>query len=1676
MSTGKNWLDNKLSGLRSRSASPNPNSRPGSRSSSPMPPHGAHPLVRMPSSDTLNQSIHNALGLGDGTEQSKEEIIISLKKANVTLTDRSAEMEATFMNQCNVLAAEIEDQGGALQVKNDEIVKLNANLIQMKMALEEKDSKISNMSNEKSFQKQTIIDLKNQLFQLQNEVEDAEFDKTEESVIHKEKSKEAEQRITQLEKEKANLTHKVDEVCMERDKVKVELAVARKEMQDAQEPAIEINLPSPIAVPVSETSSPYSPTSIGGESATSEIRQNWKQLEDVKEKLEASETMLNEKQSALATLEHKHKATLTHVENLETQIDEINAEKRTQMADQMNLLRSKDDAIQNLHARLETYNEDLTKAEDEIDELTAQIEESNLNEICTNLEEARSDVDKERSINLSLSEKYEALRETVGRLEGETIELRDEGIAKMMTKKDEEIESLQQELDFFRSSIVEEKKSNDKIVSMKASRIHELEDELRKVCKKSGAPSPLVLSRSSSHASQASRDRDGEESIRNLVIDLEQLKQEKEGLEDEYETKLLFRDTELTKLQGVIDNQLRKIVILEDAYKAEISKLTTEISALNQNVLTETHANNQKEKEIISLEKYKAGMAEANINAEQSKNDLLQLQDKYDRDVVEARQDAESYYEGWEMEKHDLQGQKMFELMRKKLSSSNENCAEMKETISMLEEELSGLDDLRVKLEETKMENSDLASEIAKLRGELQRSKEVISNEERKPQDAKPSAAKRAYHLALEKKQKKELSELEKKTKEQIATLRDKLADRDTTISATIKSSVAQEKKMATLQQRVNELETNSANTIGTNGQTAGSDNKIHLLEDMISELKDSKSSLTAQITVLRKQISDSRLEEGTPSLGFGQEINDYKIKLQERDGAIATLVKSSITQEQQITALREEISDTKARNQNRAETVVSSRNNPTWEEYTRLQQESEMFAGQIIELDEEIEDLRQRLHDEQAQANVGSNLTYAVEELTNQVQQQKTLRSDEVKRHGTAVDKLNDELKEQKDLVKRRMDEVGRLQDSVKKMNAELKEEQEARKEQDGEVKNLKSKLKRNSKLARVQDELDEVEESNHKLQHEVRELRRKMRMSVLEAEKVPDMESEISALRESLNKLKIESAQYQVEKFTDMQVQADLKSTREECNALQQNLDRFQEDNSKLEETIKTLQNEEFKLRDEIGEARSAYSDLEQMLNTDVAVGQDKLVLLREEKDAADGKSRHLAEKLRKKIDGLENDIDEQNRIISALTNEVKKLRANNPDSTDTNDVILALTDEVKKLRSKQISNQGEDSDVIKALSDEVRTLHAALNKMQNDSTYEARNIESTVRAEVEDELHSMKHQKEFLAKEVSKLQSLLDNIENTDPRMQELQKKVDQAEKGRTQFEKTMISTYERKLNLMQMNKDLTIDGLRKELTQRRERQKEMEADLLNKIRCLETQKHEVEAELQAKMQHKNAKIKFLEEHLSAHEQVSGHMKEELDQLQSGMETVSVTRRAEVEELQEDLMDVQSKATKYQRAITSLEMKLEEQKFQHRNELTRMKNEIANLESSETPMMRDVANERDRVVSNEYRQQIEGLRSRLNHVQEENVLLRHKIEKEGENRLSKNDKWRNSALQEQVMKLQQKLREYEGDSESVRSGSSRISSRTMRSESSPKIPRTPSYHRNGRDDISTHTEMTF
>ena len=155
----------------------------------------------------------------------------------------------------------------------------------------------------------------------------------------------------------------------------------------------------------------------------------------------------------------------------------------------------------------------------------------------------------------------------------------------------------------------------------------------------------------------------------------------------------------------------------------------------------------------------------------------------------------------------------------------------------------------------------------------------------------------------------------------------------------------------------------------------------------------------------------------------------------------------------------------------------------------------------------------------------------------------------------------------------------------------------------------------------------------------------------------------------------------------------------------------------------------------------------------------------------------------------------------------------------------------------------------------------------------------------------------------------------------------------------------------------------------------------------------------------------------------------------------------------------------------------MENEERKLCHRNEVSRLKDQIFTLESDHvTPMMRDVQSQRDTKRILGMTDQMEILKSKVSSLQNENSKLKVKVG--GDSRSSKNDKWRNSALQEQVLYLTQRIRELEGvgDKESVRSSF----------RDSPRLPRSPtastSHNNNfirgdtGNDDISTHTEMTF
>jgi chromosome segregation ATPase len=168
--------------------------------------------------------------------------------------------------------------------------------------------------------------------------------------------------------------------------------------------------------------------------------------------------------------------------------------------------------------------------------------------------------------------------------------------------------------------------------------------------------------------------------------------------------------------------------------------------------------------------------------------------------------------------------------------------------------------------------------------------------------------------------------------------------------------------------------------------------------------------------------------------------------------------------------------------------------------------------------------------------------------------------------------------------------------------------------------------------------------------------------------------------------------------------------------------------------------------------------------------------------------------------------------------------------------------------------------------------------------------------------------------------------------------------------------MRESVEKNRSMFTSNRDSEIDRLHKQLSETKEKQSQRELEQSARLKVLERDNHELREDFATRIKEKNARIVALEQTLAAQEQVVGNMSSEMDQLQNGMEKISVQRRAEIEEMQQELMDYTSKATRLEREVSSLSLTLNEKRHQHKAEVERLKQKIAALES-ESPFARDI-----------------------------------------------------------------------------------------------------------------------
>ena len=271
--------------------------------------------------------------------------------------------------------------------------------------------------------------MKNQLYQLQHDVEEAEYDKGDEMDQLEDALDGAEKQIDNLKNDNENLKNKLKLNVTENnrmEKVIHQLEDERSEMEtfindlEAQvKPPRESaasNQEKPVVLPIQPLvlctdSSEYvtsplpSPTrskfgapdpmnlSFTDSLDSKEVLQNWKQLEEAQKKLTKTQEHLFETQSSLATLAHKYKAAVKVHEDefsnakkiarnewkqewkvemekaVELQIVGTKQSHEREMEKLRDMNRARDDTIGNLQHKVENFNIEMTSLEAELDRI-----------------------------------------------------------------------------------------------------------------------------------------------------------------------------------------------------------------------------------------------------------------------------------------------------------------------------------------------------------------------------------------------------------------------------------------------------------------------------------------------------------------------------------------------------------------------------------------------------------------------------------------------------------------------------------------------------------------------------------------------------------------------------------------------------------------------------------------------------------------------------------------------------------------------------------------------------------------------------------------------------------------------------------------------------------------------------------------------------------------------------------------------------------------------------------------------------------------------------------------------------------------------------------------------------------------------------------------------------------
>lgn len=1563
-------------GARSMSA-PNSPARPG------MIPG----INRLPSQDSLDRSIHNESGHGKSTAQ----IIRDLKHSNAALSAKQASVEAQFMNQLSEVTKSFEDQRFKMDADIRALKKQLAHLEAYKAAadskLKEKDSSLSKVKEESAFQRHSISDLKNQLYQLQTELEDAQQGGG--PMMSRETRQEMEQLLT-------------DNQEMAR-----ELAKLQTELRDSERARHEVE--RRLSKPGKPPAAPSSGDSPGGyyhkyQETHSELERHRKRLSATQMKMEGLEA---EKQS----LEQAHAKTLEELQLELVKQSELFQRREQDLMAQIESLEFTDSQVTiNLKRELEQRDDAIAGMQEELEQYAEKAAE-----LAAQLAQAQQAADSQEHYRRDEAEDLRILHDAQEE-EITTLRKQLEDAQKELEMRDEELEESNARLE----KVAEFSSSNPDLAhDEELTKVrNELEDTMSKLEK---AESELASLRQSRDLP----DKHSESAHMELEAELS-----KTRVEHEKETE------ELKSSIDLLTNEKREIAEKLAALEKEKNEVVSKFEVTNNEFSTlrshwEGKAGAEKAAETlkkeIEIHRQRAHDASESERALSEKvQDLVFKVTELERQLeeqtkataeakskLEEKLTAETQIQGKEKNTSEAlhKAQAEIEELRQTIAANETGGSKTAKQLREAQIALVALDDEKKAMSQThrellmavekkkeeiqRMSQEQLAAkedEIANLKKKLSEAETIETEEFTKLQER--LAAAEALEADEMKKLREELSKVQSLEKEKIAleerverletssravpvspepnmaasvslgdatkaklestiraltgekeALRTKLKDRDTTIAALVRSSVSLESKIATMENEVHEVRSVQSE------EKKVTEGELHELRKMLA-MKNKEAQISEDVTALKKDLKLAKQdakrwrraleEEGGAESEYKYQINmlykelDQNIeRLKERDQAIENLVSQSISQDAHVKELKKRISSLmKEMEKMRGYSMLDS-------EVERLQQETEMFAGQIIEQDEEIQNLRRRLQQRDEQMQL---LKQELSDLKDRSENSAPLpeKSEELERLKKDVSRITTDLMA-------RDEEIVYLQKKL----------EEAKEEAASADPNL---------VTNLQAELDELKEANEDNRSELRYLRKQLYEAKQAAGETNDL------------KLELAQAKYAFDEYK--RTQGAVASTSEE-------------DRKVIEK-----------------------------LEADLKLRKAKIAELEKASVSRNGENEEQVAAFQKEIESLRNESASKTQTLDRLKEAIQ--------SKD------AALEKAENIKLKLLGELSDTKEALKKLEGETSQKQRSIEF--SDTEKEALSKERDSLIVERDEISKAKDE---LLQEVLVLKTKIESLEEMQKEQDNLKTEFEESQQAREAAEKSIVDAYEKRISAVALDKDVTIDQLRKDLAESRGKLSEEADEMSRQLKSLQAENEGLREQFGVEMHAKNQQIYALEHTLHAQEQIVENMRAEMDQLQSGMEHATEKRRGEVEDLQQELMQLEGRSLKQDREITALKMQLEEGKLEHKAEVVRLKEALATMEN-EGPLaktMAALAND-DRML--EVRERLEQLKARNTILQEENLKLGGRLERKViEIKSLEFEKARAEELEKENGSLRRQVNELGSILESGRPKSSRSSS---------------------------------